>query len=107
MTRRPKDEADARRDEYYSAVFNSQYYKSGEWFTAAQVSANCSYYGLSAESLGQYLKQLHETGHIERSRRDGGLTRIYRKPKKCAAYLRLRTCSNEDLGIPDATQHWH
>lgn len=100
------EQAIEKRKKYYQAVFNCRWYKSGEYFTSIDIATNFSNYGLDANSMGLYLAQLYETGDLQRSTLPGG-ARVYWRPKRQSEHLPMRTHSNDELGIPDATWGWH
>ena len=94
----------------YDSIRASKYFKSGEWFRAADLASQLAHMGITSKSIARYLSGLRDDGELEMGRKNGGAYRIWRKAKGVTPHILFRVeggYSNEQLGIPDASKEWH
>jgi hypothetical protein len=97
-----------KRFEVYESIRASRQFKSGEWFRSKEIAAALGHVGVNSKSIALYLSNMRDAGEVEMKNDGGGAYRVWRKLKGYTPHMLFRLGpSNEELGIPDASQGWH
>jgi len=94
----------------YESIRASKYFRSGEWFRAADLASQLGRMGITSKSIARYLSEMRDGGELEMGSRCGGAHRIWRKARGITPHMLFRVeggYTNEQIGISDASKRWH